>query len=178
MGLFVALGLSLGFTFLYIPNVEMITATVFIAGYLMGIKEGMIVGFLTETLYSIFNPLGTAALPLLIAQVVSMAFTGYLGGLLGSGKQPTNSLSLYYIRFGLAGLISTVIFAVLTTFSFLILMGLSFRELVGSFIYGLGFYTMHIVSNTLIFITIVPILLKAATKTGWFLHRPTREATS
>lgn len=168
MGLFVALGLSLGFFLLHIPNVEMVTAMVFISGHLMGIKEGIIVGFLTETLYSLLNPLGAAAPPLLIAQVISMCFTGYLGGIMGVGKYPINSL--HYFRLGFAGFLSTAIFAILTTSSFVILMGLSFRELVGSFIYGLGFYALHIISNMLIFISIVPLLLNIAAKTGWFLY--------
>ncbi len=168
MGLFIALGLSLGFLLLHIPNIEMITAIVFISGYLMGIKEGVIVGFLTEILYSLFNPLGAAAPPLLIAQVISVCFTGYLGGILGSRKHPTNRVQ--YIRLGFAGFLSTAIFAILTTLSFVLLMGLSFRELVGSFIYGLGFYVMHIFSNILIFISIVPLLLNIAVKTGWFLY--------
>ncbi len=177
MGLFVALGLSLGFLLLHIPNLEMITATIFIAGYLMGTKEGIIVGFLTEALYSLFNPLGAAAPPLLIAQVISMCFAGYLGGILGSRKHPTNST--HYIQLGLAGFLSTSIFAILTTLSFVLLMGLSFRELVGSFIAGLGFYAMHIISNILIFISIVPLLLKMATNTGWFFDQSaSREETN
>jgi len=176
MGLFVALGLTFGFILLYIPNVEMITATIFISGYLMGTKEGVIVGSVTEALYSLFNPLGTAPPPLLFAQVISMGFAGYLGGILRSRNYSINSM--YYIRLGLAGFLSTVIFAVLTTSSFVLLMGLSFRELIGSFIYGLGFYIIHIISNTLIFLTIVPILLSTAYKTGWFLHQSAQESTS
>ncbi len=176
MGLFVALGLSLGFTLLHIPNVEMVTATIFISGYLIGAKEGVIVGTITESLFSLFNPLGAAPPPLLIAQVISMGFAGYLGGILRSWNHPINKM--YYIRLGLAGFLSTVIFAVLTTLSFTLLIGLSFHELIGSFIYGLGFYIIHIVSNTLIFLTIVPALLNSAAKTGWFLHQPAQESTS
>ena len=176
MGFFVALGLSLGFLLLYIPNVEMITAIVFISGYLMGMKEGIIVGFLTETLYSLFNPLCAAAPPLLAAQVISMCFTGYLGGILGSRIQSINKFN--YIHLGLAGFLSTAVCAILTTLSFLLLIGLSFRELIGSFIYGLGFYAMHLFSNTLIFITIVPLLLNVASRTGWFIYRSVGEITS
>jgi len=169
IGLFIALGISLGFALIHIPNVELVTATIFISGYLLGIKEGIVVGLLTETLYSLINPYGMAAPPLFIAQVFSMSLVGGLGGILGRRKTQTELV--YHLQLGLTGFIATGIFAVLTTLSFVFFMGFSQKTLFGSFIYGLGFYIIHIVSNTLIFLTIVPVLLKVATKTGWF-HRP------
>lgn len=173
MGIFIALGVSLGFALIHIPNVELVTATIFISGYLLGIKEGIVVGLLTETLYSVLNPFGMAAPPLLIAQVFSMSLVGCLGGILGRRKPQTDIV--YHIQLGLTGFIATGIFAVLTTLSFVFFMGFSQKTLSGSFIYGLGFYIIHIVSNTLIFLTIVPLILKVATKTGWFYHSPIHE---
>lgn len=166
MSLFIALGVSLGFALIHVPNVELVTATIFIAGYLMGIKEGLIIGALTETLYSLLNPLGLASPPLLIAQVISMSLAGGLGGILG--KQKSHTRVLYHIQLALAGLFSTLVFAVLTTLSFVLLLGLSANKLIGSFIYGLGFYVIHLLSNTLIFLILVPLLLNGIIKAGFF----------
>ena len=65
---------------------------------------------------------------------------------------------------GFAGLLSTFVFASLTTMAFILFAGLSMKKLLGSLIYGLGFYITHMISNTIIFITIVPVLLSVLSK--------------
>lgn len=162
LGGFIALGVAMGYAFIYIPNVEFVTTTVFISGFVLGIKEGFLVGLLTETIYSLFNPYGMAAPPLFIAQVISMGFTGILGGILG--KYNYSSRKMVYLTLGLAGLLATLTFAILTTLSFISFIGLSLKKLMGSLIYGLLFYAIHMISNTIIFVTIVPVLLKIIPK--------------
>ena len=159
---FIALGVTLGYAFITIPNVEMVTATIFIAGYLLGVKEGITVGLLTEFIYSLFNPYGAAAPPLLVAQVIAMGFTGFLGGF--CGNRELQSRKHRYLLFGLAGLLSTSVFAILTTLSFISFTGLSIKKILASLIYGLGFYITHMISNTVMFIVVVPILLKVLLK--------------
>jgi len=166
MGIFIALGISLGLALISIPNVELVTATIFIGGYLLGVWEGFLIGLLTEALYSLLNPLGMAAPPLFIAQVFSMSLAGCMGGLLG--RQKIQTRVVYYLELGMAGFFSTLIFAVLTTLSFVLLVDFSLKNLAGSFVFGLGFYLLHILSNTVIFLTVVPILLRVAARSGWF----------
>lgn len=168
MGLFTALGIVMGHTFIHIPNVELVTATIFIAGFLLGIKSGLVVGLITESIYSLFNPYGAAAPPLFIAQVVSMGLAGILGGLLG--KRNVRTETMYYLQLGLAGFVATIIFAVLTTLSFVLFIDFSWDKLLASFIAGLGFYITHIISNTLIFFTLVPLVLKTLEKTAASRH--------
>ena len=172
IGTFTALGVSLGYALLPIPNIELITATCFIAGYLLGITEGVTVGILTETLYSLLNPHGMAAPPLFIAQVISMGFAGFIGGLLGMCKQKSGLI--FYIKLGMSGLILTSIFAVLTTFGFVLLLGFTFEKLIASFIFGLKFYVIHILTNILFFLTLVPAILKTATKAGYIYNSSLR----
>ena len=162
MGIFIALGVSLGFALITVPNVELITATVFISGYLMGIKEGAVVGCLTEALYSLLNPLGMAAPPLLIAQVLSMGIAGSVGGVLRMHR--TQPQWMHHLQLGLAGFALTAMFAVLTTLSFIFFIEFSQRTLIGSFVYGFGFYAVHILSNTLIFLSIVPTIIRVSEK--------------
>ena len=162
LGVFTALGVAMAYAFITIPNVELVTTTVFISGFVLGIREGFLVGLLTETIYSLFNPYGMAAPPLFAAQVISMGITGILGGVLG--KYNYSSRRMYCLTFGLAGFLATLIFAILTTLSFISFMGLSLQKLMGSLIYGLLFYATHMISNTIIFMTIVPLLLKILPK--------------
>ena len=162
MGAFIALGNALGYAFISIPNVELITATIFIAGYVLGIKYGIVVGIITEAIYSLFNPFGMAAPPLLFAQVVSMGITGFLGGSLG--KQNSGSRLWHHITTGAAGLFSTFIFAFLTTISYVTFTGFDLNKIMASIVYGLGFYLLHMISNTVIFFTLVPVLIRILSK--------------
>ena len=165
MGILVALGVGIGYVFISIPNVELVSAVIFISGWIMGIEEGIVIGCLTEAIYSAFNPYGIAAPPLFIAQVISMGFTGFLGGWTGKRKHPRALLR--HITMGMAGFISTLVFAVLTTLSFVLFIEPSMTTLIGSFLYGMGFYLIHIASNTLIFLVLVPVVIDHLAKAGW-----------
>ena len=58
--LLVATAVALGYALAAVPNVELMTVTVFIAGYLLGAGAGVLVGMAAIALYSTFNPLGAA----------------------------------------------------------------------------------------------------------------------
>lgn len=153
MAIWIALGVALGYALLEIPNVELVTATVFIGGYTLGKSRGMIIGLCTEALFSLFHPYGPSPFPLFIAQVLSMAFTGFLGGWM---RKKQGAWKPWH--FSLAGLFSTFLFAVLTTVSFVWTASIPLAKIPQSFLFGLGFYILHLASNGLIFLTLVPIL--------------------
>ena len=150
----------MGYLFLSIPNVELVTATVFIAGFLLGPLVGSVVGVVTEIIYSGLNPMGMAAPNLLIAQIVGMAVTGYVGGLVRrNGWHEKTTIARLFI-FGATGFILTLVFDVLTTLSFVIIMsGGDLNKILSSFAFGMGFYVIHIGVNTAIFAVLVPLLL-------------------
>ena len=79
----VALAVSLGYALAGVPNVELMTLTVFTAGYLLGGVLGALVGAVSITLHSVFNPLGAALPPLLAAQICGFVLIGTTGGWLG-----------------------------------------------------------------------------------------------
>jgi thiamine transporter ThiT len=162
IGLFISAGVSLGFALAQIPNVELITATIFLSGYFLGLKEGILVGVLTEGIYSLLSPFGLAAPPLFLAQLISMGFAGFAGALFRK-HQSANEI-VYTIQLGVVGFGVTLLFAVLTTLSFVLFIELSARQLIGSFIYGMGFYITHLITNTLIFMLVVPIIIKGLDK--------------
>lgn len=155
--LLVALAVAIGYLFVFVPNVEMITATVFVAGMVVGPLFGMLVGAIAELIFSLLNPVGAAAAPLLVAQVISFALVGLAGGLVGMpGKK---SPWLYAALYGGCGFFLTLIFDVLTTLSFALFnAGGDIKKILAFFGSGLPFYLMHIIVNTIIFVTIVPLL--------------------
>ena len=56
MAIFIALAIAGGLVLIAVPNVELLSATVFLAGYMLGAVRGAVVGAIAEFLYSFFNP--------------------------------------------------------------------------------------------------------------------------
>jgi len=157
IGIFIALGVAVGYIFLFIPNIELVTATIFISGYVLGVRNGIFIGIAAETIFSLTNPYGIPSPPLLIAQIVSMGFAGLLGGVFSTMSFNPNIIT--FIKFSLAGLISTLFFALSTNLSFVISMGFQLNKFFATMLTGLHFYIIHIISNMIIFATLVPLLI-------------------
>ena len=172
MSLFIAMGVTFGFSLVHIPNIEMMTATIFISGYLLGIKEGLLVGILAEALFSLLNPLGMAAPPLFAAQTISMGLTGVCGGLFNKISIIKPNTWQHYLGFGFAGSLLTLIFATFTNFGYTLTIGFSWDKFLAGFIAGFPFIVIHIVSNTAIFTLLLPSLLQLTIKHGWFILNP------
>ncbi len=157
MAIFIALAVAGGLFLAQFPNIELVTATIFLSGLMLGIGRGVAIGAVAEFLYSFFNPYGVAAPPLLVAQVISMALAGATGGLMRNlfgRRQPPVWL------LGLAGFSLTFVFDLLTTLSFTIVVGLGLQGFLTALMFGLYFYVAHQASNTLIFALLLPILLR------------------
>lgn len=155
-----ALAVTLGYLFLSVPNVELLTATVFISGYILGPVTGAVVGAVAELIYSGLNPMGMPMPNLLLAQILGMAFAGLAGGFLRARNWFENSVVKKTIVFALAGFLVTLIFDVLTTLSFSIVMAEGdVKKIVSSFFFGMSFYFIHLAVNTAIFATFVPLVL-------------------
>ena len=88
--LFTALCVSLGYLLAGVPNLEILSASVFTSGVLLGARRGSIVGGMAELLYAGLNPYGLAPFPLLSAQVVGVALIGASGGFVAPLMAPRN----------------------------------------------------------------------------------------
>lgn len=160
--IFSALAIGLGFSLLMVPNVELITVIVFLAGITLGIKWGIIVGVSAELIFSILNPFGSGLVfpPLLFSQVLSMLIIGLTGGLLRPilyKKEYTAKMTGLLV---ISGFVLTFIFDSFTTLSYPISMGFETAQIFGLYISGIGFTMLHQVSNAIIFPIIVPKVAK------------------
>jgi hypothetical protein len=144
--------------------VELVSATIFIGGFLLGWKSGLIIGFLTETIYSLLNPYGPPDIPIFIAQIISMSLTGIAGGFIG--KIQIKPVLLYPIVFSFSGFSLTLIFDLSTTIAYAWVAHFTGKQLILSLIAGMGFYLMHLLSNTAIFLLIVPGVIRVIKKSG------------
>ena len=82
--LMVALCVAIGYLMVFIPNVELLSAAVFVCGVLRGSRRGALVGVLTMVLFGTINPMGVSPLPMFVAQLLGMAVVGAAGGLLAA----------------------------------------------------------------------------------------------
>ena len=82
--IFVALAAALGFLLLSVPNVELVTFTVFASGVVLGRWRGALIGALAMAIYSGFNPYGSGlGVPTMFAaQLAASAFAGLMGGIM------------------------------------------------------------------------------------------------
>jgi hypothetical protein len=81
--LLVALAVAAGYALAAVPNVELITLIVFLSGFLLGPGQGAAVGAASMAGHSLFNVMGAAIPPILIAQVGCYALVGLAGAVVG-----------------------------------------------------------------------------------------------
>ena len=170
---FTALGIVLGYLLAYIPNIELFTLTIFLSGYILGKRDGMIVGFLSSLIFCFFNPIG-AYLPLFAFQLTHYTLTGLVGALtnqfLSDRKVLREKKDFYTVPmmflFGSLGFIITTSYQV---FASLVIVLVEFGTIEAFVPYffnpvAIPFTIIHLVGNTLGFIFILPGLIQLVQK--------------
>ena len=155
---FISLGVTLGYALISVPNVELVTATVFLGGYVLGVRLGLLGGIVTETIYGIMNPQGLAAPPLLAGMVIAMGIIGAMGGLFTRITIIKSDPGPVFLA--AAGFICTLIFELLTSLGYFISVQMPAQRMAVGLIAGLPFYFVHLLSNILIFLILVPLLIR------------------
>ncbi|MBI5265850.1 MAG: ECF transporter S component [candidate division Zixibacteria bacterium] len=79
IALFAALVYVCSWMLAMIPNVKVTFFIIFTAGFVWGAPAGMLVGAVGTGLWSLFNPYGPVAIPILVAQVAGSALCGLVG---------------------------------------------------------------------------------------------------
>lgn len=159
--LLVALCVAAGYLFVAIPNVEMFTAAVFVAGYLCGPGLGVLIGAISALLFFLFNPYGASPPPLLAAQIISISLVGWTGGKLQKSDMLVRPPWARAALFGATGFVLTLMYDVLTTLSFALFLADGVPGKIWAiFIAGSFFSGLHLLSNSLIFALLLPLLLE------------------
>ncbi|UCF78716.1 MAG: hypothetical protein JSW03_00100 [Candidatus Eiseniibacteriota bacterium] len=150
-----SLAVALGFLFLAIPNVELMTLTVFVSGGLLGARGGALVGAVSMLIYSVANPMG-GAIPLVTAsQVVGLSIVGAAGV---AGPWVRRTLTARVARnavFAALGVALTLQYDLVTNLA----LGVSVGSVAAVVAGGLVFAAVHFVSNALIFFFLADLLL-------------------
>ena len=167
--IFIASTVSIGFVFSPVPNLELMTALIFLGGYILGKKGGFFIGIFSTLLWSSLNPWGSGiAYPsILAAQSAGFAIAGIAGGLCRHFVNPSK-INLKDILFlGVSGLIITALYDILTNIGGLFFSGFDYKMMRNVLLAGIPLSFLHIGSNSIIFMTLVPSLIKTLNKTGF-----------
>ncbi|MCX5801095.1 MAG: hypothetical protein NTX17_06875 [Candidatus Eisenbacteria bacterium] len=154
-GLLSSLAVALGFMLIAVPNVELMTLTVFVAGGLLDLRGGLLVGVVSMLIYSIANPMGVAVPLVTVSQVAGMAMVGAAGAATPCVRRVWKGRTARNIILASAGLLVTIAYDVLTNLA----LGLSMGTVAVVLAAGLVFSMVHFVSNALIFFFLADVLL-------------------
>ncbi|MFX1392561.1 MAG: ECF transporter S component [Promethearchaeota archaeon] len=168
LGIFTALAVVLGYALVFIPNIELFTLMIFLAGFIMGKRDGAIVGLMSSFIFVFFNPYGVSPLPLFAYQLVHYALVGFLGGVICNFLnkkdffKPEEDLYVFpvLIIFAITGAVITFTFDVISTFIGALVFYGTLESFWPTYIIGLPFTTIHLIGNTLGFIFILPALIQ------------------
>jgi len=165
---FSALSIVLGYILAYIPNIELFTLMIFLSGFIVGKKDGLIIGLLSAAIFTFLNPLGTSPLPLFAYQLLHYSITGFSGGLTRSYLnkkeffKPREDLYIFKIifLFGLIGAMLTFTYDILSTLFGGFIVSFTIEYFLVSYFSGLIFTLIHLIGNILGFVFILPGLIQ------------------
>jgi hypothetical protein len=154
-----ATSIALSYALYWLPNIELTSLMIFLSGFALGSRNGIVVGLITELVFSNFNPLGPAPPAILLAQVCCMMLIGAVGGVAARFSDQGSTRFRSSLKMGAIGLYLTLLYDLVTDLGF----ALSFpvgNDLVLTYVtylvLGSPFMIVHVFSNTLLFGTIGP----------------------
>lgn len=156
VALFSALAYVAALVSVYIPNVSLSFIVIFASGALFGFTTGLAVGGLGEFLWTMFNPLGMAPVPMICAQVAGMVLVGGLGAAASGRSYATRATMAGFFWYALFGLAAGLIFQIMVNGADTLLYGRSWGYLTA----GLVFSLATIVSNIVLFPLCYPAVVR------------------
>jgi len=171
---FAALAAAAGYALVSVPNVELVTFVVYVAGALLGRWRGAVVGAVAMAVFSGANPMGSGLglPPLFVAQVASAAFAGFAGGATGPtiaraaglgtarGRRPAVAVAAS----ALVGLALTAVYQAAVVAGLAVASPEFATGLLSALAANAFFSTVHLVSNTVVFAILAPVVLPRAAR--------------
>jgi hypothetical protein len=159
LGLFTGTAVGVGYLLAGVPNVELMTLVIALAGAVLGFRGGMVAGVLAASIFSLGSPYGLPHPVLLLAQAIGLG----LAGAVGSWSSPplTRALSnhnppLAMIWAGGAGLVATICYDLLTNLAIILTFDLEPLVVLAG---AVPFFLVHAGVNTAVFSVLLPVLL-------------------
>lgn len=167
-GLFAALALALNFPLLGIPNVEVFSLCLFIAGIFLGYWGGFVTPLVAGLIFVFFNPNGPPSLVVLIvAQMAGFILFGMVGALFGKAILKNKNRVVGMTFCAAIGVFFTFIYDLLTNLA----IASSFGPFWPVIVSGIAFSLWHMVVNGIIFGLAEPMVVKLWQVVGPQLYR-------
>ncbi len=168
IGVFAALAATFGYLLAPVPNIELLTATIFLAGLIAGKRNGCLAGMIAAFIFGLYNPWGPSPGPLLFAQVVVRGFTGYAGGWFATLNWQERTTWVRALYFGLAGFLLTSLYNVAAALSFVLPAGFTTGRLVAELVAGFLLISVATLSNVVIFSLALPAAAESLKRAAIF----------
>ena len=159
MSLFAGTTVGLGYLLISVPNVEVVTMMLFVSGYTLGGLNGVITAVIASAIYFGFNPQGGMYPPLLAAQILGMSLAPIIGDLIKILSDDASRLRLM-MYLGFSSVICTGFYDMLTNIAYPLSTGMGIKGIMGFIIAGIPFSALHVLSNTLIFVLVIPKVIQ------------------
>lgn len=152
-GLLTACAVVAGHALAALPNVELVTLVVTLAGAHLGRNGGLGVAAATVVYFNYLNPLGPAVPFVVMAQAAGWCLAALVGALAGLGERPPWQLAA-------AGACLTLVFDVLTNLAYAAVFGDGISAAAALVALGGGapFMAAHVASNAVAFAVLAPPL--------------------
>lgn len=155
----VALFAALVFVFSYFSvtlyNFNPAFFIVFLAGYIWGVWPGIGVGVIGFFLYSNFNPYGMAPFPIMVSQLIGISLTPLIGAAVSRMITAATWDGRTIFILALAGFVSGLSYHIIVD----IVDALIYQPFLPRLIGGLFFSLITIVSNSILFPLLFPVLV-------------------
>jgi hypothetical protein len=153
--------LVLGWALAGVPNVELLTLTGFLGGWVLAPLRGAVAAGLGALFFSLLNPFGPPLPAVLAAQVAGLALVGAAGGWVRSavvrrpgisGWRPSRWTVLWL---GTTGALLTLLYDAGTNAGHALAMGLG-KRILPTILAGISFAVLHVASNGVLFAVLGP----------------------
>ncbi len=112
IALFAALVYVTSWSLVVLPNIKVSFFIMFLAGLLWGVVPGILVGVVGTGLWSLFNPYGPVAFPILAAQLIGSSLCGLIGAVVRTFRIFDTSVPFALVAFTLCGIACAIVYYV------------------------------------------------------------------
>ena len=166
LGLFTGTSVGVGYLLAGVPNVELMTLVIALAGAVLGMRKGFLAGVLAAAIYSLGSPYGLPHPLLLLAQTCGLGMAGVFGRLgaqrIGSVLVPRGRVRTLILA-AATGFTATLVYDVFTNLAIIGAFDLSAGVVLAG---AVPFFLIHAGVNTAIFTIMLPVLLPRLSHLG------------
>ena len=156
-----ALALVGNYALVSVPNLELGSSILFVTAYIFGASMAIWSTLIMSLLFGIINPWGGFIPQIWLSQVVGWFYIVVTGSIMGRASKDGKRVEPRKWELAITGAVVTFIFEQVTNIGYSVTFGVPFVIAVTA---AIPFTILHIISNTIIFSQVVPMLDSALTR--------------